>query len=181
MRVPDLKTFAAAFILLAVLPAPPVFAQAQRRQPPLQEIDSKLQFGESIQVTQFSGERFDGRFGGIYGTSLILLSDGPAQEIPETAIRQVKARRADSLWNGALIGLGIGAGITAGMVIVLSDEEVQRRDKLGVAMTAAIGAGAGAFIDRLFKGYSSVFEMPRISTRFTITKERKAFGLSVSF
>lgn len=171
-------------LALVVIAFGPAVVHAQRPVFPLQELDAKLQLGDDIQLTDFGGGVFLGRFGGIFGTSLLMTGAGPAKEVPETSIQSVRVRRSDPVWNGAVFGLAMGAAAAIGGI---SLRDGSRHKALLGAAGAGAGAAAGVLVDRAFRKYNTIFELPLVSLhyRFSVVPflldGRRGLGLSISF
>jgi hypothetical protein len=82
--------------------------------------------------------------------------------------------RRDPRWNGALWGLGVGAGL--GFLLDASLVNEYGRDDISpgasaafIASAAAIGAGAGFAIDALIKRRQVIYSRPPASTRTNVT------------
>lgn len=69
---------------------------------------------------------------------------------------QAIAGRSDSLWNGALIGAGVGLAAAIGLCRSMEPWENCRDDVGPMLGIAAIGAGAGIAIDALFSRRTTV-------------------------
>lgn len=107
-------------LVLIVLPmvlAPPVSAQDVATS--FEQLRALVKPGDTVYVTDASGRRTKGKLGELSAASLELLvrqtqSDGSEKWVPkarlsEGEVRQITRERHDSLWNGALIGLAVGA------------------------------------------------------------------------
>ena len=74
------------------------------------DLQRLLKPGQSVIVTDESGKDTQGILSDITPSSLTLLGPG-GQTFGETAVTKVTVR--DGIWNGVLIGLGVGAVIAA--------------------------------------------------------------------
>jgi hypothetical protein len=112
-------------------------------------------------------------------------------EWDETQIQEIKKRRKDLWWNGALIGMGAG-GLAGALLGVSScghlDDECQAYAvPAGLFGGMAIGVTAGALIDFSIKKMETAFRLPNNSLRRTIgftpilTRDRQGLSLSVTF
>jgi len=121
----------------------------------------KVKVDDVVYLTDQSGERLKGTILGLSATSLRLAVNGTQRDLRETTVREIKKRRPDRWWDGALLGAVIGAA--AGFTIRSSicgggdcGEGGLVNPGFGV-FGAAIGAGAGALGDLLTKRYDTVF------------------------
>ena len=96
----------------------------------------------------------------------LVLADGPAQHtVPLHDLNRVERRR-DSIWNGALIGYGVGFGL--GFVVVIANpcgphdflcwDGPEFGAAFGGIITGPIGMAAGAITDALIRRPRVVFE-----------------------
>ena len=167
-------------------------AQAQAPTQSFGELQARVRRGEKVQVVDNTGKKAEGEFDGVSGTSLWLITNSTRQELLDTSIREVRKRRPESRWDGALIGLGIGAVV--GLVHVRShcSGASEREDCLSVGMgfilpiVAGGGAGVGALIDFAIKKHDTVFARTvtsgyRIRLAPMLDKQLKGVVLSVSF
>src|SRR4030095_8042995 len=85
----------------------------------LADLPSRVQKGERVKVTLRDGTIVGARFDSVSGSSLRVMSSGKTiREIPGSSVTQITKRREDSVMNGLLIGLAVGAG--AGLVATTS-------------------------------------------------------------
>ena len=86
--------------------------EPQPERPPVRFADLQrlLRPGQSVVVTDESGKDTQGTVSDITTSSLTLLGPG-GQTFGEAAVTKVTVR--DGVWNGVLIGLGVGAAIAA--------------------------------------------------------------------
>ncbi|MEO6238708.1 MAG: hypothetical protein ABIQ52_17060 [Vicinamibacterales bacterium] len=141
--------FTAALVLL-LMPAP---ARAQAGP------GSRPHTGEDVIVTQStSGQEIRGHIVELSATTLALLVNGQRVEVPIDRVLRIDARH-DSVKNGAAIGaLSLGGlsalgcfatvGTTSGICVT------------STALNAGLGALAGAGIDALHKGRTTIYSKP---------------------
>jgi hypothetical protein len=100
-----------------------------------------------------------------------------------TDILRVRARRPDSVINGALIGAG--AAVAFGLFLCTRTEPWENcRDDAGpMFRIGAIGAGIGITVDALIRGRRTIYEAAQPTTRLHAVPviARRAGGLQVSF
>jgi hypothetical protein len=120
-------------------------AQAQVVARSFDDLQRILKVGEKVVVTEDSGEQTRGKVANVSATSLTVLTPGK-QLFLERTVAQI--RRSDSLWNGALIGAGVG-GLTffAGTGIE-DDPAVYYWLYIGSWLFPTTGAIVGALLDR---------------------------------
>jgi hypothetical protein len=156
----SVRSVAVLFLVLAL----PAVASAQGIANSLQELRLLVRPGDRITVTDTAGQRVSGRIAELSPTSLALLVEGRRRDLAEAEVVTITHRHADSLANGALIGLGVGAGFAAvGLALLANDDGYD--DDLGVGEAAAvvaiyggIGAGIGTGIDALITRQRVIFE-----------------------
>ena len=143
---------------------------------------TRLKSGDRVFVTDGSGLAIDGVFAKASDSTLGLLVDGQVRDIPAADVREI-SRRGDSLWNGFLIGAGIGAALGAVAYASCDDAYGECTDQ---AASAAIGAvsgaliygGIGALIDHFIKGRTVVFRVK--STAFWLRPGIERGGAALS-
>jgi hypothetical protein len=181
---------AALSLALVLLPAGLAHAQAPAQS--LAELQLKVRIGEKVQVIDRSGNKTEGRFDGVSGSSLALIARGSRREFLETQIREVTRQRPESKWDGTLIGLGAGA--LAGFISVKTHcrNASERDDCLAVGYTflvpifAGAGAGTGALIDLAIKRHDTIFA-PAVASSYRLrvspllTGQRKGVAVSILF
>ena len=99
-------TFLVLLIVLGVCAA----AEAQQPVSTFPDLWMRLKSGDRVFVTDGSGRQTAGVFAKVSDSSISLLVDGQLQDLPVADVREI-ARQGDSLWNGFLIGAGIGAAL----------------------------------------------------------------------
>jgi hypothetical protein len=176
---------------LSLLTLMPRLALAQQPVRSFAELQSILKIGDAVRVTDSSGKITQGRIGGVSMSSLSLVVDGRQQELPEAEIREVKRRRPDLWWNGALIGAAIGATVGA----VAKERNCGSTDcgEGGLVdpgfyvFGAGIGAGAGALVDLSIRRFDTLYSSPstasvrRFSLSPILSRDTKGVQLSVTF
>ena len=129
------------------------------RQPARSFVDlqERLHWGNTVYVTDTTGTETKGKFVEVSGSTLVLDVRGTQRRFDQAGILDVQ-RRGDSLWNGTLIGLAVGAS-----AMLLGDpkyercaNDAQRRCQnpqtgqrlFAVAVAGAAGAGIDALVGR---------------------------------
>ena len=73
-------------------------------------IREKVKDGDKVTITDERGRSFSGRIGGISGDTVTLLKGDKRTELPLAQVLKID-RPKDPVWNGALLGLGVGAAV----------------------------------------------------------------------
>jgi hypothetical protein len=109
-----LTTPAAAIV--AALLAAPVLALAQEPVTSFSQLNTRLKPGASVYVTDARGREIKGKIQGLSadGLTLEVPATWPSESAQSTTLAAgdvslIRDRPRDSLWNGTLIGLGVGA------------------------------------------------------------------------
>jgi hypothetical protein len=177
----------AAVIVVAAALLVPALAAAQEPVRDFTQLNTRLRPGDTVWVTDAQGRE-------IKGSILSLGADGLSLEGGRTFgppdVRTIEVRRADSLANGALIGLGVGGGL--GLVGCLASMEGSEQAWCAgvAAVYAGIGAGIGVGIDAMIPGRKIVaYRAPgsadpahaRLSIAPIITPRAKGAAVSFAF
>jgi hypothetical protein len=174
------KAFAAAIVLVLGFTS---VVNAQNPPSEWNQVQSQTRPGDVVHVTDTSGRAFRWK-----------LTNLPVDEVIRQAglsqktVASVAVERADSPWNGALIGFAV-AGAPWLIVCATNDwcyyNEYGGENLLRVTAltTTAIGAGLGALIDLSVRQRLTVFRRmhARLTASPTITPARAAIRFSVAF
>jgi hypothetical protein len=155
------------------------------------QLNTRLKVGDKVYVTDAQGREREGEIVELSVSSLTLDTDG-AKKLAVSYVRLVQERQHDSLKNGALIGLGVGAGLAGGLIVaVCSGDECEVGADwvlLAVGAYAGIGAAIGTGIDALVPGKKRVvYRAPaggpsaRLMLVPVLTPRTKGFALSLTF
>lgn len=144
-----MKQMLAAAVALLLLPA---LAHAQPNAVPRQHP------GEEVIVTQStSGQEIRGHIVELSSTTLSMLVAGRRVEVPIEAVLRIDARN-DSVKNGAAIGAATMGGLAAlGCFSALGSSGLCVSS---VLLYTGLGALAGAGIDALHKGRTTIYSKP---------------------
>jgi hypothetical protein len=177
----------AALVAALSLAAPaPCVAQEPVRD--FSQLDTRLKPGETVWVTDAQGREVKGRIQTLSPDTLIL-SGGDARTYAGVDVLELRRRRPDPLWNGALIGFAVGGGLGIG----LGDFSGTWRwgdAAVGALMIGAIGTGIGVGLDALIPGKKLVvYRSPgsggassaRLSISPLVTRRAKGAAVSLSF
>ncbi len=179
-----------ALVLACLLPLP---AWAQQPARSFEELQSqlKVKVDDIVYVTGQSGERLKGRILGLSATSLRLAVNGTQRDLRETTIREIKKRRPDRWWDGALLGavIGAAAGYWTGWSLCDGGDcgEGGLVNPGFAVFGAGIGAGAGALADLSIRRFDTLYANPSAasvrSLRLSpvVSKGTKGLQLSVTF
>ena len=160
----------ALFVILAPSPAP-----AQTVANSFEELRQVLKKGQTVVVTDPSGQRTKGRVAEVTPSSLVLF-------IPERRIfaepTVTEIRTTDPLSNGALIGAAVGTGFaTWDYLIDPSEPGNAAIFTFAIGLGTAVGAGIDALVGR------RILYTPRRQTRrvmFSPLLEKDRHGAMVS-
>jgi hypothetical protein len=186
-------TFAAPIVALTLLLPPsaqaPASGQAASADPTAATLAVKR--GEKVFVSRIAGtETVSGRVLRLADDGLVLGDRGVSETIPYRELERV-LRARDSVWNGALIGYGLG--FVTGAILVLADpcnsqpgsfinlcfNQPEFAVAFGGLITGPAGMAAGAIADALRKKPRVVFDRrtaPRVSIAITPTLTRGGGG-----
>ena len=171
-------------LLLALVIAGSVPAEAQKPLESSADLGMRVKTGDTVTVTDGSGQQTTAVFAKVSDSTLTLLVGGQLRDIPFADVREV-AKQGDSLWNGFLIGAGIGAALGAASE-ASCDREVYVdcvSPAAGAAVIGLLSGGVGAFIDHLIKGRTVVFRVKSTARRLEpgFSLDRHGVSLSVGF
>ena len=162
--------------LLAFTPLP-VTAQSVRGT----DVESVLVPGDTVWITDSSGREEKTSVVGVSAGIVTTSGDGETRRLRTTEIARVRARRSDSLINGAIIGAG--AAIASGLFLCQLTEPWENcRDDVGPMLRiGALGAGIGIGIDALIRGRRTLYESQDGLTLFAAPiAARRAGGVQVA-
>jgi hypothetical protein len=176
---------AAVFVLLIGTPRP---GAAQEIAGSFDQLRVLVKQGDRVRVTDASGREVVGRIADLGPSSLALLADGARRDFTEKEISTIRQRRSDSVANGALWGLGIGAavGLLGGVAIASSEEDAVALIPIITAVYGGIGAGIGVGVDALISSEQVIYARragtsARIRLGPVLTSNRRGVALSVHF
>jgi hypothetical protein len=123
-----------------------VNAAAQGIATSYQELRLLIRPGDTVTLVDSTGQEVSGRITDLSASALAMTVDGRPREWRETEVATITHRRQDSLLNGALIGLGVGAATAAVGSAVWAANTVGETSAGSVAGVIAIYGGLGAAI-----------------------------------
>ena len=163
---------------------------AQQPAQSLSDVAQKVQKGDRVKVTAKDGTVVSGRFDDVSGSSLRISISGKPQDFPVATIKEISRKRPEPGWNGALIGLGVGAAASAVAVSTTCSNDPECNTYAAIAFIPAFvggGAAVGAIIDSLISKYDPIFvqqaSLDRMRLRLSpvVRKDAKGVQVSVSF
>jgi len=143
---------------MALLVAAPV--RAQQVTTSFEELRGLVRPGETIYVTDTGGVTLKGKLAGLSASSLELRvrrdASVPPLGLSERDVNNIVVERSDSLWNGPLIGLAVGA--VPGLLIELAGRsEYEKFSGAGALGLGGIGLVTGLLIDVLTKERVTIY------------------------
>ncbi len=118
-------------------------AEAQGVASSLRDLQLLVRPGETVTVVDAGGNNVQGRVESITASSLVLGTADRRRSWEEAEVVAVRQRRQDSLANGALIGLGVGAGSALVTLAIFAAGDSESVDGGSWALLTALFAGAG--------------------------------------
>lgn len=170
-----------ALLILLFLTARPAVS-AQTGEATSSNLETRLSPGMTVWITDATGREEKTRVVGAAGSVLTTTSDDSVRRFRTTDIVRIRARRSDSLINGAVIGAGVA--IASGLFLCRATEPWENcRDDIGPMLRiGALGAGIGIGADALIRGRKTIYEAAEGPTRLQVTPlvGRRAGGLQFS-
>jgi hypothetical protein len=150
-------------------------ARAQEFATSLHELRLLTNVGDRVTVNDRAGESTTGRISDLSGTSLTVEADGQTRQWREDEIATITRRHRDSLANGALWGLAVGAGLVtiAASLTYESNGNDAGWAAVAIGFYGAAGAGIGAGIDALIARRRTIFD------RLPVSDGRVSAGVQV--
>jgi hypothetical protein len=151
------------------------------------QISTRVRVGETVYVTDSAGREHRGMLFDLSASQLVLESGGKRQDFPAGQVAAISWRAPDPLRNGALIGMGIGAGSVG--ILALTDCSGCGPYVLGaMAVYGGIGAAIGTGIDAITPGkkvrvYKGAGDKPAaaLSLAPILSARRKGLAATVRF
>lgn len=189
-----------ALALYCALTWVPAFAQTAADQPqvPLSPISTTfsgqseadeirrcVRQDQKIVVTDNQGRRLTGRVGELKADALILNVRGDRADIPYGRIVRID-RPEDRLWDGALAGLAVGAGLGLLGAATSSDSEGFGGPDPGVVavvgtvILGGIGAAIGVAVDALIRREPTLYRR-QTTTNISLSPTQQRIAISVSW
>jgi hypothetical protein len=154
--------FYLTFVLTLLVPA------AVRAQQPQEEV---------IVTQSASGAELRGRLVELSRTTLGILVNGSRVDVPIDNVLRIEAR-TDSVKNGAMIGGGIMLGLAA-VTCATGFADEAGNCAIGIFFNTLFGSLAGAGIDALHKGRTTIYSKPAL-VAFGVAPTRKGARAQVA-
>jgi hypothetical protein len=147
-------------------------------------IPALVKEGQKVVITDDQGRVVSGRISSIRADGLELLADGETTDVRYPNVVRID-HPPDRLWNGALTGFGVGAGL--GVLVVASDDCSsffgcpEAVDYLaGSVLIGGIGSAIGTVIDALIRQDREIYRRrPRATLAPVVAPGLKAALVSV--
>jgi len=166
------------------------FREARAQQATsFEQLKLLLEPGDTVTVTESSGQITKGKIEALTGTSLRLVAGGGVREMADRDVLEIRQRRGDSLGNGAIIGAIAGGAfgtLSAFLGDCLNDPCTAERAAV-IGVTTGLGVGIGVGIDALITKTKVIYRGSgrQVTVRFNIRpvmdRQRKGVALSVRF
>jgi hypothetical protein len=142
---------------------------------------SFVRIGGKARVHTSTGELVEGRIDEYDGATLRI--DERRLSLAEGDVVRIDIREGDSLLNGTLIGLGIGAGWAALALAACNDPDCGEAVPFVFLFTIGIGTGVGALADAFNTRSTTIYTGALTDRRLTIAPllSRDKKGILVSF
>ena len=168
---------AIALLLLAT-----ASAEAQEVAGTFHQLRVLVKAGDTLTLTDATGQRLRGKLAELSASSLVLEIAGARRLFQDNDVAIIEKRGADSLKNGALIGLAIGGGLFGPAIGAATGD--WGFAVVGGLIYAGIGAGIGVGVDALIEGSRVIYAgAPSRRTTFSIAPilGRSRRGVLLSF
>jgi len=154
--------------LAAVALLVPQSIRAQQVTSSFDELKSRISPGETISVTDSAGTTIKGKLESLSGSSVDIRIQrdryAPPLRLTQTDVNSIVVKRFDPVWNGALIGLAIGAA--AGVVIELGGRtQYQKFSGSGAISLGSITLITGLLVDIFNREKVTVYVHPPVPVR----------------
>ena len=152
----------AKITLILLLLATPAYAQEAASS--FEELRTRIGPGDNVYVTDIAGTVRHGRIAELSPGSLMLhpSNGNPPYIVLQDQVNNIAVRRADSLWNGMLIGLSIGA--IPGLLLDLAVANEYQTFSLGATTGLGVfGLGIGTLVDALHKTTRTIYIRPALA------------------
>jgi hypothetical protein len=159
-----------AVILGLLAAASPI--EAQQFASTFDQLSVLVKPGDTVSVTDDTGRETRGTIAALSPSSLELMVAGTRQSFLEGQTRTIRHRRSDSLENGALWGVGIGASLGLTTLLDTEDSPALPAGEAAAAtlLFAGLGAALGVGIAAIFRSNDVIFvRSPRASVKSTVS------------
>jgi hypothetical protein len=177
-------------LVLAILLLAPAAARAQDAlvARSFDQLRLAARLGDTITVTEASGETLTGKLAALSPSELTLLVGKSERDLAEADVRAITRNSHANLARGARWGFAIGGGL--GLLAGLSlSGECRSCDSLIPAFTityASFGAGFGVGVAAITSTHSVIYSAPgaarrRVGVSPIVAPDRRGAALSLSF
>lgn len=172
--------------LAALLLASSSTAWAQGIARSFEQLQLLVRAGDTVTVRDARSVETTGRIAVLSPTVLTLAARGTTRDFSEKDVVAVRQRRSDSLSNGALWGLVIGAGLAGTLVAVdCSTEDCDPIVGIAIPFYGGLGAGIGVGVDALIRKTHVIFQRAGGSARLSpvpiVGRGRRGVALSFTY
>lgn len=158
MKVAHVHTRLVAPLAALLLVVGATFAGAQQAASAFEQIQFTIEEGDAVELTDASGQVARGELRKVTDTEVWLDVGGQLRKYSAAGVTEVRARSFDKLWEGALIGTGVGAAVGA---VLMSQADCFDAECVPFAVGfAGAGAGIGIGIDALIRRFRLVYSVP---------------------
>lgn len=151
-------------------------ASAQPIARSFEDLPRTLKVGQTVFVTDATGRQTKGKIANLSASTLVVLTP-ETRTFADGAVTEI--RTVDPLWNGALIGVGVGIGLAIWDYLIDPSEPGNAAIfTAGIGLGAAIGSGIDALVRRPGK---TVYLARRVRVSPLLGHARQGVRLSVRF
>lgn len=175
-------------MVFLLLTAAASMVEAQELAGSFEQLRVLVKVGDTVSVTDGTGQEIRGTIAELSSSSLALLVGGNRRTLSENDIRMMRQRRSDSLANGAKWGFGIGAGLglLGGLAIAAEYDDSAALVPLVALLYGGLGTGIGVGVDAMISGTQVIYSRPAASSaRLTLSpllaRDRRGVLVSLGF
>lgn len=147
-------------LMLAAATLVPIDAVAQELAGTFDQLRVLIKTGDRVTVTDTAGRETRGTVAGLSASDLVLEVERDRRSIPEADIDTIRARRSDSLANGAKWGLLIGAalGLAGGIAVANEYDDDGAGFVVGATLVyGGLGSAVGVGVDALMTSSQVIY------------------------
>ncbi len=144
------REIAVLLVASALLVAMATPAAAQAPVTSFDQVLTRVKVGDTAFVTDATGREVKGKVLDLSAASVALRSGSERQEFSAAQVSMLRWQKPDSLANGALIGLAVGAGAGIATLVYGAQDPGDGSAGIAIAIVAGLGgafAGIGALVD----------------------------------
>ena len=172
------RLMASLVLMLAATAA----AEAQELAGTFDQLRVLVKPGDELTLTDVAGQRVQGTLTGLSISALELDVAGTRRAFVGSDVDTVEKRGSDSLKNGALIGISIGAGFAGAAGALITQDWAYTA--VAALIYGGIGAGIGVGVDALIEGRRVIYARSSPATSFHVapilSRSRKGVLFSVN-